>query len=75
MGVLSQEDPTGPAQLHGKGGFHMGNSSPVLKKKKKKKKKRNSVLAFSVFQVHLTQKGQHARATYLGVVYSASLHW
>lgn len=37
VGVLSQEDPTGPAQLHGKDGFHMGNSSPVLKKKKKKK--------------------------------------
>ena len=42
---------------------------------RRRKKKRNSVLAFSVFQVHLTQKGQHARATYLGVVYSASLHW
>ena len=24
----------GPAQLHGKDGFHMGNSSPVLKGKK-----------------------------------------
>lgn len=45
-GSVPQEDPTGPAQLHGKGYFHMGNSSPVLKKKKKKKKKGTVSLAF-----------------------------
>ena len=40
-----------------------------------RKRRKITVFLNFLFQVHLTQKGQHARATYLGVVYSASLHW
>ena len=48
-GFCPRKTLQGPAQLHGKDSFHMGNSPPVLKKKK-----RSSVLAFSVFHLHLT---------------------